>query len=180
MTNPPRTPTGTATPTAITDPRLIGRHFDERCNAGDLEGLLALYEAEAIMVDKHGAIHRGRAELHAFFTEMLSTRPTLHTLASTVIVNGDLAQSSTHWQLDATEPDGTITRTEAQAAELFRRQQDGTWLVAIDNPWGPLRPAHDKAQAPYPAAPPTGQAQDRSPRRGPVDTAVRLHGRVGS
>ncbi|MFI5985296.1 YybH family protein [Streptomyces sp. NPDC051555] len=140
--SPSSGPTGRAT-TPITDPQVIGRSFNERCNAGDLDGLLALYEPDAVMVDETGRPHRGTTELRSFFTAMLSVEPTVRTVAATVVVHEDVAQGSTHWQLDVTAPDGTVSRTEGHAAELLRRQPDGTWLVAIDNPWGARRARQD-------------------------------------
>lgn len=41
-------------------------------------------------------------------------------------VAGDLALVHTRWSLEATAPDGAA----------LRRQPDGRWLIAIDNPWG--------------------------------------------
>ncbi|WP_162889892.1 YybH family protein [Streptomyces olivoreticuli] len=137
MTTPSHPSTGPATPrTPLTDPTMIGHRFNELCNAGALNELVALYEPDAVIVDESGQIHRGTLEIRAFFSEMLEMQPTVQTLAAQVIVNADLAQSSTHWQCDTTAPDGTPIRMEAQASELFRRQPDGTWRVLIDNPWG--------------------------------------------
>ncbi|MFI9646278.1 YybH family protein [Streptomyces sp. NPDC052040] len=138
MTTPLHSATGPGVPAAapITDPLVISHVFNERCNSGDLDGLLALYEPDAVMVDEAGRTHRGTDELRAFFAGMLAMRPAVRTLAVTVVVNGSVAQSSTHWQLDVAAADGTVTRTEGHAAELFRRQPDGTWRVVIDNPYG--------------------------------------------
>ncbi|WDO11339.1 SgcJ/EcaC family oxidoreductase (plasmid) [Streptomyces murinus] len=137
MTRPASSYTRSATPRPpVNDPLLIGAFFNELWNVGDLDGLLALYEPDAAIVDENGSVHRGTAALRAFFTEILNTKPTIRTLATSVVVNGDLAQSSTHWQIETTTPDSNATCTEGYASELFRKQPDGTWLVVIDNPYG--------------------------------------------
>ena len=51
---------------------------------------------------------------------------------TSAVVNGDLALTHTRWRLDI--PDGEPM--EAVTAEIVRRQPDGTWKYAIDNPWG--------------------------------------------
>ncbi|MFF4410203.1 YybH family protein [Streptomyces sp. NPDC001404] len=139
MTRPAHSRLATSRP-PLTDPLMIGERFNELWNAGELDELLALYEPDAAIVDENGCVHRGTAALRAFFTELLTMKPTVRTLAVSAIVNGDLAQSSTHWQIETTAPDGSATCTEGHASELFRKQSDGTWRVVIDNPYGTRNP----------------------------------------
>jgi len=40
------------------------------------------------------------------------------------------------WNLKGTGPDGKPVEMNAMSSDLLRRQADGTWLIAIDNPWG--------------------------------------------
>lgn len=51
-----------------------------------------------------------------------------------IITAGDLARSLASWTLDGTGPDGPIQMT-GTTSDVFRRQPDGSWKVAIDNPW---------------------------------------------
>ena len=48
------------------------------------------------------------------------------------VVSGTTAK----WVLEGTGPDGKPMRMEGQSAEVARRQPDGTWRFAIDNPHG--------------------------------------------
>jgi ketosteroid isomerase-like protein len=40
------------------------------------------------------------------------------------------------WSFEGTSPDGTPVRLGARNADVLRRQADGSWRFAIDNPWG--------------------------------------------
>jgi ketosteroid isomerase-like protein len=53
-------------------------------------------------------------------------------LATTTIRSGDIALTHTRWRLDIPNADAM----ESVTAEIVRRQPDGTWKYAIDNPWG--------------------------------------------
>ena len=40
------------------------------------------------------------------------------------------------WSLTGTGPDGKPMQLGGLSSDILRRQADGTWLIAIDNPWG--------------------------------------------
>ena len=49
---------------------------------------------------------------------------------------GDLALSIVGWSLTGTGPDGKSVQMEGTTSDILRKQADGNWLFAIDNPWG--------------------------------------------
>jgi uncharacterized protein (TIGR02246 family) len=119
-----------------TTPEQIHRVFEDRFNAGDVDGLLELYEPDAALIAQPGSVAYGaeqaRAALQGFLA--LRGRITLDTkLAFTV---GDLAYLSNTWSLSGTGPDGNPVTLGATTAEVARRQADGTWRYVIDNAWG--------------------------------------------
>jgi ketosteroid isomerase-like protein len=63
-------------------------------------------------------------------------KPAMRILASRTVATGDLAQLSSHWECDATAPDGSALHLDSRGSELARRQTDGSWRLVIDNPWG--------------------------------------------
>jgi ketosteroid isomerase-like protein len=104
-------------------PEDLGRMFIERANAGDVDGLVALYEPDAVLAFPPGKITAGSREIRKVYEELLAGRPTFTSEGQQpALVNGDIALTSTRL------PGGRAT------AEVARRQPDGTWLWAIDQP----------------------------------------------
>ncbi|WP_433351886.1 YybH family protein [Microtetraspora malaysiensis] len=104
-------------------PEDLSRFIVERLNAGDVEGLVALYEPDAVLALPNGQVATGSEEIRQAYKHLVADRPTftpgqqLPTLR-----NGDLALTSVRL------PDGGAT------VEVARRQPDGTWLWVIDQP----------------------------------------------
>ena len=110
----------------IYDPQDLERQLVARENAGDVSGMTALFEPDAVIELNDGRLVRGKEAIHEFFTKLQVTglgpqgrrfklgeqRPAL--------ISGDLALTSTR------SIDGDIT------TEVARRQADGTWLWIID------------------------------------------------
>jgi ketosteroid isomerase-like protein len=103
------------------DPQDLERLLVSRERAGDVDGMAALYEPQAVLDSGGGRLTQGREAIRAFFAELVAMgrkfelgdqRP--------AIIAGDLALTSTRL------PDGSVT------AEVARRQGDGTWLWVID------------------------------------------------
>jgi ketosteroid isomerase-like protein len=102
-------------------PEDLARFFVERANAGDLDGLVALYEPHAVLTFPAGHVASGAQAIRAVYERLLADRPALTPGdQQPALINGDLALTST--RLDG----GGIT------VEVARRQPDGTWLWAID------------------------------------------------
>jgi ketosteroid isomerase-like protein len=53
-----------------------------------------------------------------------------------VIENGDLAVAYGEWTLTGgADPDGNPVDLEGRSTDVMRRQSDGSWLDAIDDPY---------------------------------------------
>jgi ketosteroid isomerase-like protein len=102
-------------------PNDLEKIFVERANAGDVDGLVALYETEATLVCGDGVRVIGTEQIRAFFTNYLLSRPRLSpSEQSPALCNGDVALTSSR------HANGDIS------AEIARRQADGHWLWAVD------------------------------------------------
>ncbi|HEX6488879.1 MAG TPA: nuclear transport factor 2 family protein [Candidatus Dormibacteraeota bacterium] len=122
--------------TSTLDPAVKHQAFADACNAGDVGGLLALYSPDAIVVERTGELTRGIAAIRQHLEQLVAMNPRMEIIASTAIVNGDVAQLSSWWRCIVTTPDGREVELEFRGSELDRRQPDGSWLIAVDNPWG--------------------------------------------
>ena len=105
-------------------PEDLTRLFVERANAGDADGLAALYEDDAVVAFPPGGMTTGRAAIRELYVAMLADPPEFKPEAPLpTVIAGDLA-------LTATE-----ARDAAGArAQVARRQPDGTWLRVLDRP----------------------------------------------
>jgi ketosteroid isomerase-like protein len=104
-------------------PEDLAEMLVERVNDGDLDGLVALYEPEAVLALPDGRAARGAEAIAEFWSGFLKRSPRVAGgKQAPALVRDDLALTSSRL------PDGTVT------AEIARRQQDGTWLWVVDRP----------------------------------------------
>jgi len=99
-----------------TDPQELAQLLVIRANAGDVDGMVELYEPDAVLAIGGDNIARGVEQIHAFYANFLVTgvrfsvgeqRPAM--------LSGNLALTSTRL------PNGATT------AEVARQQADGSW-----------------------------------------------------
>ena len=108
---------------AAAEPNDLGRYFIERANAGDVDGLVALYEPDAVLAFPPGHLATGHAEIRAVYEQFVAAAPVLSPARQhPALVSGDLALTS------ATLTTGEVT------VEIARRQPDGSWLWVVDQP----------------------------------------------
>ena len=103
------------------EPNDLEKFFVERANAGDVEGLVALYEPDATLACNDGNVMVGHRQIRQFFVHFLASRPKLAPSVQTpALSSGELALTSS--RLD----NGDVT------AEIARRQPNGSWLWVVD------------------------------------------------
>ena len=100
------------------DPQDLARLLVSRASSGDVEGMVALYEPDAVLAVGNGGAAVGAEATRRFYTELLATSVEFHVGdRRPALVCGNLALTSTRL------PNGTVT------AEIARKQSDGTWLT---------------------------------------------------
>jgi len=105
------------------EPNDLARFFVARANAGDVDGLVALYTPDALLAGPDRTLIIGHDAIRSFYVRVLASRPTFNLgIQRPALQSDDLALTST--QLT----NGTVT------AEVAKRQFDGTWLWVIDQP----------------------------------------------
>jgi ketosteroid isomerase-like protein len=106
-------------------PEDITRIFVERANEKDVEGLLALYEPNAVLAFPPGAQTEGHEAIRPILQGMVDHAPApfeLEDPAPTIYFE-DIALTSTQSR------DETGTR-----CQVVRKQPDGSWLRIVDRP----------------------------------------------
>ncbi len=105
------------------EPNDLARFFVDRANAGDLDGIVALFEPEAVVSDPNDGVIVGHQAIRAKYALVLARRPQFSLgNQQPAMIHGDIALTSTWFD----DEDG------GAAAEVARRQPDGTWLWLID------------------------------------------------
>ena len=105
-------------------------------NRGAVEAALALYEPDAVLIAQPGHPARGPDELRAALQQFAALKPILRSRADSVVEMGDLALYVSRWTLHGTDPSDQSVTVGGESSDILRRQRDGRWLIAIDNPWG--------------------------------------------
>lgn len=105
----------------VYDPQELERLLIVRQHAGDVDGMTALFEADAVIDCGEGKLVRGREAIRSFYVEIVAEgRKFAMGEQRPALICGDLAMTSTRLS------DGDVT------TEVARRQPDGSWLWVID------------------------------------------------
>jgi ketosteroid isomerase-like protein len=105
------------------DPQELERLLISRANAGDVDGMVDLFEPNAVLAIGGGKVARGTAEIREFYSNLVASGFVFHVGEQyPAVVNGDFALTSSRY------PNGTFS------SEVARRQEDGRWLWLIDYP----------------------------------------------
>lgn len=108
----------------LSSPDLLFREFAKRANAGDVDGLVALYTKDAKVYFAPEKASTGHDEIRASVIEMLKLGATFSDDPQRKsIVVGDVALTSASFR------DGKMV-----TAEVAQRQSDGSWLWVLDHP----------------------------------------------
>jgi uncharacterized protein (TIGR02246 family) len=118
------------------NPVELDRLFEQALNAGDIDGLLALYEPQAALMPSPGNVVVGAAAIREALAGFLAAKPTITTSGRLMAQTGDIALLANRWTLSMTGPDGKPTTMGGNAVEVARRQPAGHWLFAMDMPFG--------------------------------------------
>jgi ketosteroid isomerase-like protein len=136
------------TRTVATTPAQLLQLLGERIKAKDIDGIIALHEPEAAIVNYDGSIIRGRKEIRAFYIEWFKSDPVLTVNPrQTVLAGGKRAgngkvRSRTaaimgDYSLTQNAADGTRESFTGNFCDTVQEQPDGTWLYVQDNPYPP-------------------------------------------
>lgn len=103
------------------EPQDLERLLIARQRTGDVEGMVALYEEDAVLDAGDGELRKGKAAIRTYFAgDIAAGKQYDYGEQRPALINADLALTSTRL------PDGSVT------AEVAQRQSDGTWLWVID------------------------------------------------
>lgn len=107
-------------------------------NRGDVDGLVDLYEDDAVFLVQPGApLARGTAGVREALRAFVGMNGTFKIERTDLVRADDVALVYSTWTLKGgADPNGNPIDLAGQSTDVVRRQPDGRWLFAIDNPWG--------------------------------------------
>jgi len=111
-------------------------HMTRAFEAGDIDGVLATYEAGAVVVGEPGVPTSGGPGLRALFERFVAAKPKFTYGRPEVIVAGTLALHLMPWSMTGSAPDGSRLEDGGLSIAVLRKQPDGHWLMVIDDPYG--------------------------------------------
>jgi uncharacterized protein (TIGR02246 family) len=120
----------------VTRPEDLYPALSEAYNAGDLEAVLSLYDPKAVFVIKPGRVTETPAELRAALQHVIALGGSLTVNPDSFVRSDDLVLVLGTFTLSGRRPDGSPFERTSRFADVLRRQPDGRWLIAIDNPYG--------------------------------------------
>ena len=113
--------------------------FTERINAGDLDGVAALYEPDARFVSPSGETIVGREQMRRVLAGLIDAKTRMQCLVIKAVATGDVAVLYTDFQGTTVEASGKTVVINQKAIEVLRRQPDGTWRLIVGDPNGRVR-----------------------------------------
>jgi uncharacterized protein (TIGR02246 family) len=115
-------------------PAQVDELFAAAFNAGDLDALLDLYEPDAPLVGHTGEVFTDPAGRRGYAEGFFTLDPKIDLRTERIIENGDLALVYSPWTVSGTDGDGNPVELAGDSVVVLRRQADGSWRFAIDNP----------------------------------------------
>jgi ketosteroid isomerase-like protein len=110
------------------------RRYIEAANAGDVDGLAALYADDATRYPPDGEPTSGPEAMRAFAEGVAST-PGFHLSATPLELeisrSGDLAYTLNALELTTTDPDGALVVQRLRDFHTWRREGEG-WKIVVD------------------------------------------------
>lgn len=105
---------------------------------GDLDAAVALYEPNAQFVVSTEQAVSGHASIREVMEGFIAAKATFNVEAVTAVpsADGSVAVTRVKGSSTATGRDGKPVTTPMHSVEVVRKQVDGTWLFAIDDPSG--------------------------------------------
>jgi uncharacterized protein (TIGR02246 family) len=112
------------------------RRFSALLAERDLDAMVDQYEPDAAFAPRPGEAVTGREAIREALRPFLALEPRMTGEIERVLLAGETALVANRWTLTGTQPDGSAVELAGVSADVLRRREDGSWGIAIDDPWG--------------------------------------------
>jgi uncharacterized protein (TIGR02246 family) len=121
---------------AVTDAAELPVLFQDALNAGDVEGVLALFAPGAAMRTVAGERIAGIEALRSELGGIVAAHGRLTNVSRHALLGADTALLVTDWTMELDGPDGERVATTGTTANIARQEPDGGWRFTLLNPLG--------------------------------------------
>ncbi len=102
----------------------------------DIDTVMACYEPNAVIVFEPESPISDANVLREMFTKMAMINPKFTYSGHEVFITGNIATHIAPWEMTAKAPDGTEIKQSGLSIAVLRKQENGEWLMILDNPHG--------------------------------------------
>ncbi len=120
----------------VSDPRRLNERYNELFAERDLDGLMALYEEDAVLCPAPGQEICGRAEISKRLAGLLALTGVLETSGQSCVAVENCALLHARWRFVGVTDEGARIEFGGASSKLARRGPDGNWRTVIDMPTG--------------------------------------------
>lgn len=100
----------------------------------NIDEVMACYEPKAVVVFEPESPVSDTNVLREMFTGMSMANPVFTYSGHEVFLSGNIATHIAPWEMTAKAPDGTEIKQSGLSVTVLRKQENGTWLMILDNP----------------------------------------------
>lgn len=119
---------------SVTDPRVLNEHYNDLFRKGDLEGLVALYEPDALLSPVPGQQLKGHDQIRKQLKGLLALTGELTATQQLCVVQNGLAMLHATWHFKGSDASGNPVEIGGNSSKLARQGKDGSWRYVIDLP----------------------------------------------
>jgi uncharacterized protein (TIGR02246 family) len=116
-------------------PKETHRQWEKLFNAGDVEGVLELYEKDAALFPQPGQQVNGIDAVRETIKMFVQMEAKFDVQDATIAEAGDVALVMAPWTATAKGPDGAMDMA-GTTSDVLVKGSDGAWRFKIDNPYG--------------------------------------------
>ncbi|WP_034087172.1 YybH family protein [Streptacidiphilus albus] len=121
---------------AVTDPAALPVLFQNALNAGDVDGVLALFAPGAGMRTVSGEQIAGAEELRTEIAGTVAAHGRLTNASRHTLVGAETALLVTDWTMEIDGPGGERIAPTGTTANIAHRDAAGSWRFTLLNPLG--------------------------------------------